>query len=745
MAEENKTLQFAELSVLPVDFETIMELLVNRVKERLPNRYTDFLESNIGMELLELFAYESSLLIFLLNKGINEAFLPTCRTKDAIYNLVKTIGYKIKPPSQSSTYCIFTLHFDNIVERVNSIYVNKYITKLTSVDNKEFYLAEDISFPPNISQVKGLVKAGIILEDTFIASGQSRYPYITSSFPVSTVEYVIVNGQFWQYTEFLENVGDKYAYTVEYDNDFRAKILFGSGSYGKIPDTGSEIQVGYSICDGINSNTGANMITNLATQVYYENEQGIITPVTITITNPEAAIGGDDPESPNEARVNAPSVFQTQWRAVTKQDFYNLLRAERGIYKLQVLDRYDNNSIGICEVKIVVIPTGGGIMNTNFKNILLKTLNDRKHITAEVNFLDPRYIPIDVEAVITIKKGISPTTIKIAVLKIIKDYLSYKNRDFGQKISTKEIDTVLRNIVGIERVDNISISEKKYTYVYETFDPAQIKREIIQDIKEKKLEGIINTEENYEGRYRTLKINDTNKLLNIGDNITICRNREIIHKNTIENIDGSIYLLKNQIVDDENNYIKILEGDQVYLILQLADNVPGGTREFTVNNINKLHNIVTGCTVYFEDYEGKTDDYYVSFTDVDKFILSERLERTVTAKKVLFNNIIKRGYVYIKGKDSLIRTEGSYQMGTTLINVSNGDRLATNTYIYRRNGNGTKYYILDISGKTLLISPGLTENIFNNDVFISDVQEIMLSGMEISDNGTHNIIINTIN
>jgi hypothetical protein len=742
---DNKIIEFNEINTIPVDFEDIMQLMVSYIKERLPNKWTDFLESNSGIELMEVFAFEATKLIFLLNKNINEAFLPTARTRDAIYNLVKTIGYKIKGPNPASTYCIFNLNFDDSEIRTNSIYLGKYTTKLTSIDGKEFYLAEDIEFPIGITQIKGLVKAGIVLEDTFISSGQLRYPYITSSFPVSSIEYVTVNGQFWEYSDFMNNINNKYAYTIEYDNDFRAKIIFGNGVYGKIPESGSEIVVGYTVCDGINSNSGANMITNLATQIYYENAEGIVTPVTITVNNPEAAIGGDDPETPNEARSNAPSVFRTQWRAVTKQDFYDLLRAERGIYKLQVLDRYDNANIGMCEVKIVIIPTGGGLMNTYFKETIINKIEERKHITSEVGFLDPNYVPIDVEATITIKKGTNSTTTKISATKLIKNYLSYKNRDFGQMVSAKDIEILLRSIIGVERVDNINILEKKYTYLYETFDPTQIHRDIIQDIKEKKLEGIILTEENYESRYRTIKINDTSKLLQIGDTITICRNRNIVHKNIIESIDGSIYLLRNPIVDEEDKYIKLLDGDQVYLALLLKEDFPGGTKEFTVNNMNKLHNILTECTVYFEDYEGITEDYLIAFTDIDKFILSERMERPITARKTMANGVVKRGYVYIKGKDTTIRAETNITRGSILFNITQTPRFSTNTFLYLKKNPTIKYYVTDISGKTIMITPGILEDVKANEIFIVDSDEINLNGNEICDiGGNIDLIINSI-
>ena len=53
-------LSFKDISYVPIDYESIVGLLIERLKTRLPDRWTDFLESNYGMEILEAVAYEAS-------------------------------------------------------------------------------------------------------------------------------------------------------------------------------------------------------------------------------------------------------------------------------------------------------------------------------------------------------------------------------------------------------------------------------------------------------------------------------------------------------------------------------------------------------------------------------------------------------------------------------------------------------------------------------------------------------------
>ena len=79
-------IQIKDIEKLPVDFEEIMEVLKQRVQTKLPNRWTDFLQSNFGVELLEAVAYEAMLMNYYVNANINESFMPTANTEHAVKN-----------------------------------------------------------------------------------------------------------------------------------------------------------------------------------------------------------------------------------------------------------------------------------------------------------------------------------------------------------------------------------------------------------------------------------------------------------------------------------------------------------------------------------------------------------------------------------------------------------------------------------------------------------------------------------
>jgi len=77
-------LDLRNIEKLPIDFEEIMEGLTNRIKTNLPDKWKDFLASNFGVELLEAFAYEATLMFYYNNMSVNECFLPTAKTRTAV-------------------------------------------------------------------------------------------------------------------------------------------------------------------------------------------------------------------------------------------------------------------------------------------------------------------------------------------------------------------------------------------------------------------------------------------------------------------------------------------------------------------------------------------------------------------------------------------------------------------------------------------------------------------------------------
>ena len=104
------------------------------------------------------------------------------------------------------------------------------------------------------------------------------------------------------------------------DDDARATVLFGDGVEGaRLPSGDHNVRATYRKGLGLAGNVAAGKITNLLSR-----------PLGVTgASNPAPATGGEDPETIDKARSNAPLTVLTLDRAVSIRDYQDFARGLR--------------------------------------------------------------------------------------------------------------------------------------------------------------------------------------------------------------------------------------------------------------------------------------------------------------------------------------------------------------------------------------------------------------------------------
>ena len=684
---------FNDINYIPIDYEEIMDLLIERIKEKIPNRWSDFLESNFGMEIIETLAYEASMLAFLMNRNVNECFMPTARTKEAIYRLAKLIGYLPKPPS-SATCDIYVRINNNDPTRVNSIVIPKY-TKLSSDSGKSFYVSEDIIIAGGENSAYGTATAGMVIKDTFVSNGIVNYPYITTYTNVTNVESVVVDGNVWTKEDFLDILGAEQVYRVDFDNDFRAKIIFGDGKYGLNPMSDSKIEVTYNVSDGLSTNSDIYTI-NAVSGAIYDSEENL---VSVSVTNTTAASGGDSAEDPDEVRRNAPSVFRTQWRAVTKQDFKDLVLAESGVGKVAIMDHTDMSNIGIYGVKIAAIAEDGGYVNNGLKNKINTMLNTRRLLTTDVQLIQPDIVPIDVSLTITKDSNYSTQLIINNIKNSITEYLTWKNRDFDDNVSSMDIYKLVNSVSGVTYADNLIIEEHKYIYVNGSFAKGAT----------------------------TISIIDTIGMLEEGMYITILsKTGTFVHTTRIISIDGSTVTFATPL---ENN---ISFGYYVYPVISLITKANQGDKNVA---ISETPNNISDCIISFSD---NLDYEYV----VRYRTMAENGLEALSLATILEREIPEGTNIYIIGKDSSPRLANDYVKGAEILTMIYPPRFMLGATLIPEGQDGVEYRVKKIDGNNVYIYPTLITDLPEYTKFKVQSDSINIYKYEIADTGI--ITINVV-
>lgn len=97
----------AQVNYLDRDFNTVRRDLIDYLRTFFPDQWQDFNVASPGMALLELNAYVTDLLSHIADKKFIELYLDGALSKESIYRLAKTKGYKV--PGVRPALCLIDI------------------------------------------------------------------------------------------------------------------------------------------------------------------------------------------------------------------------------------------------------------------------------------------------------------------------------------------------------------------------------------------------------------------------------------------------------------------------------------------------------------------------------------------------------------------------------------------------------------------------------------------------------------
>lgn len=272
---------------------------------------------------------------------------------------------------------------------------------------------------------------------------QSPVTHVSADTPSgrsSTLE-LRVNDVLWQEIPSLYGRGaTERAYTTVVDDENHTTVTFGDGVEGaRLPSGQDNVRSRYRKGIGVAGNIAAGRLTNLLSR-----------PLGVTgAINPEAASGGEDPESLTDARHNAPLTVLTLDRAVSIQDYQDYARSFAGVAKSHALWIPAGRSRGVF---ITVAGIDGAEISETSDTYLDLVKSLRK-------FGDP-LVPLTVRSyhrtLFRIKAAIkiapdreADRVLSDAQLALQKAF-GFAERDFGQTVSVDEVAAVLHGVAGVE-------------------------------------------------------------------------------------------------------------------------------------------------------------------------------------------------------------------------------------------------------------------------------------------------------
>ena len=392
-----------DLNYVQYDFDDLVVQLINRIRQE--DAWKDTYRSATGQMLVELLAYVANLVLYYIERRAEESYISTAKNRSSVVNLVKLLNYNPKRNVSSTG----VLKFSVPTAPGKNIFVSKW-TECQTSNGYKFLVSQDAVISGFQTEVEVDGIQGEIVEINTTSTGDADQEFTISDTKVENTNlFIYVDDVEWdEVSSFIASTATSLDYRVNYNLDGTVTIIFGNDIFGKIPPTGSEILIRYVKSDGLDGNVyEPDKITTINTPIY--DEDGALVD-DIEVTNPEEGdkglfLGGDDEEDIEEIRYEAPRVFSTGERAVTKLDFKYILENTASVANANVWGENEENPPNydmFNRVKIVLILQEWVLPNDEFKDNLTEALYEKSLITVKYEYVDPiilQVIPvIDVKA-----------------------------------------------------------------------------------------------------------------------------------------------------------------------------------------------------------------------------------------------------------------------------------------------------------------------------------------------------------
>lgn len=446
-------------------WEQIVEDTIKRIPDHCPE-WTDHNKSDLGITLIELFAYIADTIIYRLNKVPEKNYL-------AFLNLLNITR---NPPEPATVTLTFAGTPGNIVP------------KGTQVSSKTSEQEEPIVFETDKAVMISGNGSGAVLASNALtirvpevlgkSDGKPHQVFSLKNTPLykdlsSTVKFnhleVSVGDETWSQVDEFED-GHNKRYMI---NPITGEIIFGKDNLGGIPPQDALIRAlryRYTV-GGSRGNVPAKTLTLIKTPI-----DGIK-----SVTNTAAASGGTEWETFEDTLRRAPLEIRNRNRAVTAGDYEHLAQeATTQVAKVRCLgpkkkpdgtyvtDPFDRSP---GKVNLIIIPNDKKAQKPEPTDDLLEEiknyLDDRRVITSDLKVRKPYYAEISVETKVYAQQGLTEDQkedIKKVTIKTLQIFLQPvsggpddKGWEIGQDIYIPHVFDAINKITQVRYVESLKI------------------------------------------------------------------------------------------------------------------------------------------------------------------------------------------------------------------------------------------------------------------------------------------------
>ena len=442
------------IQVASLDFSGIKQNFINYLQTQ--DTFKDYNFSGSALStLLDVLAYNTQYNAFYLNMVANEMFLDSALQRSSVVSHAKLLNYV--PHSAVGPVALVNLTFTGVT--TSSFTIPKYTNFLSeAIDNVNYnYVTLYDTTVPVTSNTAILnaveIKQGTVQNYTFTVNSTANPKYIfeipdknidTSTMTV-TVQQSVSNSAYQVFnatTNYLSLTPTDPVYFLQEAADGNYQIYFGDGVLGQQLSDGNVVKISYISTKG----TVGGLANSFTLMTKFANYS------TVTVTPYLAATTGEDKESIDSIKFQAPKAFAAQGRAVTKNDYITLLQQNNlGITfdAVNVWGGEENNPPVYGQVFIALKPTGAYDLTATQKQLITnQVLVPYGVVTVKPTIVDPDYTYIQLSSNVLFNQSqtsLTPSAIKTGVQQAIYGYAANNLNTFNSTFSSYEVLNTINN------------------------------------------------------------------------------------------------------------------------------------------------------------------------------------------------------------------------------------------------------------------------------------------------------------
>lgn len=447
-----------------LDFDTLKNTFKTFLQSQDRFNDYDFDGTNINV-LLDLLSYNTFQNAFYLNMIGNEMFLDTAQLRDSVISHAKELNYTPRSFKSAQANVDITIVSNDTSKRSIVVPKGTSFTSRFGTKNFTFTTAENIiinEFTLNTNNTITFTGSniplyeGYYISDSFVYRAGNPQRFIitnknvdTSSIGVTVLENAGATALTYTRASSLFGItSTSQSYFLQGCESDSYELLFGDGITGRAPVDNAVIVAEYRISNGQLPNGCKTFIPDST----IDGEANI----TINVNTPAA--GGSISESIDSIKYNAPRHFTTQERAVTTEDYENILK--QSFPEINTVSAYGGENLDPPQFGKVFIAVDlqefDGVPTVK-KDEYYRFIKPRSPVSIDPVFVDPEYTYIGITSAVKYNINTTKLTsddirtlVSSAILNYAQVNLNNFNRVFRYSKAVNAIDSAQVAIISNE-------------------------------------------------------------------------------------------------------------------------------------------------------------------------------------------------------------------------------------------------------------------------------------------------------